>query len=143
MSERFFICKVQENGRLTDADRLQIADVISKVPGKTLRISISLYRKRRTDKQNAYYWFVVIPAATRMLRDFGNEVNEHDTHEYLKLNVMKLGKLVTGPNGAPQFVPGSSAEIPIDEWSDKMEMIRSWAAENGTAIPLPGENYEG
>lgn len=137
-----FIAEIQKDGHLPPKDRLAIAELLGKFPGKKLRIEISMHRKRRTDAQNAYYFAVVIPVVTRMLRDFGNDVNEIDTHEYLKLNVMKLGKMVMGPNNVPQLLPGSSTEIPIDEWSDKMEMIRAWAAKEGTTIPLPGE-YDG
>lgn len=141
MSSQSFIYKVQDNGRLPDVARWDVANFISQFPGKMLRVELSLYRKRRSDAQNAYYHAVVVPAVTRMLRDFGNEVNEFETHEYLKHNVMKLGRMVTGPDG-PALLPGSTSDVPAEEWSEKMEMVRSWAAQHGTQIPLPGENYD-
>jgi hypothetical protein len=142
MTARSFTYKVQDNGRLPDVARLDIAALLSQLPGKMVRVEISLYRKRRSDGQNKYYWGVIVPVVTRMLRDFGNEVNEYDTHDYLKTRVMKLGRMMIGPGGEPERVLGSTSEVPLEEWGEKMEMIRSWAASHGTQIPLPGENYE-
>lgn len=140
MSKKEFICQVGPNGRLSDHDRLTIADAITQLPGKMVRIELSLFKKKRSDKQNAFYWKAIVPPVARALRELGNDVNEYDAHEYLKLHVMKLGRVIVGPNDMPEFLPESTADIERDDWSIKMEMIRAWAArELKLNLPLPGE----
>lgn len=132
-----YFAVVNQKGHLPDDVRLSLADNLKKLIGKSVRIEISLHTIRRSDAQNSYYWAVVIPEVTRMLRDYGNDVNEYDTHEYLKNNVMKLTKSLIGPDGTPEYIPASSTDITKDDWSNKMEMVYAWAAKNGCVILPP------
>jgi len=138
--KKMFVCHVQNNGILTDADRILIANFIKDFPGKPLRIEISQYRKRISDAQRGYFHAVVIPLVNRALRDRGNVVNEEVTKKFLVAEVMKWGTHIKMANGEWKFVVGSSEDIPADDMPQMMEIVRAWAVEElKIQIPLPGE----
>lgn len=137
--KQYFISKIDEKGHVDAPTRLKIAALLARFVGKSIRIEVSLYRKRRSDAQNSYYYGVIIPTVTRALRDWGNDVDEDDTHQYLKDHVGKLGKLIMEPSGESKKLIPSSADLKVDEFSEWMERIWAWAASKGITIQSPTE----
>lgn len=117
----------------------QIGQIISNLRGKNIRVTVEEVRKKRSNKQNAYYWGVVVPAVHGMFLETGNVVDQDEVHEFLKRHVGKLTCKITDPNGHEATVTRSSAKEDTSEFEKYMEAIRSWAAQFDLEIPLPNE----
>lgn len=107
--------------------------------GKNVRITLEEVKRRRSDKQNRYYWGVIIPMVTEMFLDTGNTLDGEQVHEFLKEHVGALKDVVSDPHGVIHSVVRSSTKLTTAEWEDYMERVRAWAADFGLIIPLPNE----
>jgi hypothetical protein len=83
-----------------------------------------------------------VPVVVQMFADAGQPVSPEEAHEYLKMNVMKLHKVVIGPDGKPSVIGGSTTELSTGEFSEKIALIQSWAEGFGWHIPSPSEVVE-
>jgi hypothetical protein len=107
--------------------------------GKHLVLSLKEQKRKRSLNQNAYYWSVVVEAVTRMFREHGNYVDPEETHEFLKLRVGKLSRVIVTPDGEVVKSLGSTAKLSKMEFEAYLEQVRAWAAQWGCLIPLPNE----
>ncbi len=64
------------NRRIFDADLLKIKGEVN--------ITVQATGKKRTSKQNRYYWGVVVKIIREGLLDIGYDLNDDDVHEFLK-----------------------------------------------------------
>lgn len=107
--------------------------------GKNVRITVEEIKRRRSDRQNRYYWGCVIPMVTEMFLDAGNSIDGEQVHEFLKDRVGSLKDLISDPHGVIHSVIRSSKTLTTTEWEEFMERVRAWAAEFGCMIPAPNE----
>lgn len=107
--------------------------------GKDVRITVEEIKRRRSDKQNRYYWGCLIPMVTEMFLDAGNTIDGEQVHEFLKEHVGALKDTISDPNGVIHTVVRSSTKLTTAEWENYMERIRAWAADFGLLIPTPNE----
>ena len=132
--------RFKADGGVIPPDLLQAAkNVVARLVGKSVILSIRVSSRRRSNNQNAYYWGVVIPYIKQMFDDYGNNLDEEDIHEFLKKEIGKLSKSVLLPTGEFRYITGSSAELSTVGMENYLEKIRAWAAECGLVIPLPNE----
>lgn len=136
---REFVSMVGENGKLQPRVRDEIVRLLTAQQGKKVVIRISKYRKKRSDGQNRFYYGVVLPMVMAMMIGAGNEVDEVEVHEYLKVVVGKMTKLVHDPDGVETAVTRSSTELDTIDWEIWMNQIRAWGANFGLVIPMPHE----
>lgn len=127
------------NGKLSPAISQSIAGLMRRMEGRKVSIAIKEARKRRSNKQNAYYFGVVVPAITQMFLGAGNDMDKEQVHEFLKLHVGGLKAVATQPNGVKLTVAQSSSKLTTVQWEDYCEKIRAWAAQFGVQVPLPNE----
>lgn len=103
-----------------------VGDVAERI---TSRILETLRYGYRSDKQNSYYWAVIV---TTLANNFGYSPEE--MHDALKLQFLR----VVEP-GKPDRTR-STAELSTIEAEEYYETIRAWAlTEYGINIPLPNE----
>lgn len=133
-----FISAVQ-GGKISPVVAGNIARLLRLAEGKRVKITLQQVKKRRSNRQNAYYWGVVVPAVLEMFLEAGNSITEEGVHDFLKAYVGKLVKHVKQPNGSIAVVLGSTADLRTLEFEDYLEKCRAWAAEMGCVIPLPNE----
>lgn len=100
-------------------------------PDQLVTLTISKARKDRTDKQNAYYWGVVV----KILADhFGYEQEEMHT-ELKRMFNPQASRLTVG-----ETYGGSTRKLSTTEFNDYIDRIVRWAAvENQIVIPDPNE----
>lgn len=119
----------------------QVLNVLRDFPGKRMKISLALVRKRRSDPQNRFYWGVVVPLVTKMFVDYGNDVAADDVHRFLKGKIGGMVKPIVLRNGEQvSFVVDTSTKLTTYEWEMWMEKIRAWAASIDLFIPYPNED---
>lgn len=102
-----------------------------KFKGKTVQVTAENLRKVRSTEQNAYYWGVVV----RMIADhcgYRTAEEVQGVHEELRR------KFLTGHG--PLSVTPSTASLSTEEFSEYVEAVRRWAADElGIYIPDPNE----
>lgn len=118
--------------------RERIADFLRSLEGKLVEIKISIPKNKRTQKQNSFYWGVVIPFVTSFFQEYGNDFDQMQVHEYLKSEVGKMDTIVKLPTGVAR-ISGSTQKMSTKEFEDYITKIRAWGAEWGLSIPFPRE----
>jgi len=108
--------------------------------GKVL-IDIQNLPLKRSDRQNRYYWGVVIPLVKSCLESAGYTLNLDDTHEVIKQQFNK--KVIVSENGHEITLGQSTAKLSKDDFAVFIKKIESFTIENfNTPLPQPFENYE-
>ena len=132
---------VDSDGMLRFDDVTHWAGGLRSFLGKRVRVTISRETKGRTLPQNQWLWGAIYPA----IADWsGHSVDE--IHEVMK-QMHGSKRLVQLPGGNPRqgdtaaynvAVPRSTATYTTDEFSEYVERVRAWAAQQGLNIPDPG-----
>lgn len=139
MSKSRIFAKIT-NGHLDDNAELLFLYALCAHEGKDVRVTIERKRKQRSLSQNKYYWGVVIPAVRGLLLDYGNEVDDEETHSFLKEHVGKLTTSVVGKSGRRVAITKSSASLSTAEFEEYLLRVRKFAAQEGVQIPEPNEH---
>lgn len=125
------------NGRILKPDAIILNETLQKWEGD-LQITIGLPEKKGSNRQNSYYWGVIIKILTEEL---GYEKNE--MHDILKS--------MMGYKGYKEVVNKQSGEVTTIEYlrgyssyttqerEDYHSQIRRWASDLGYNIPEPNE----
>lgn len=131
---------VIEGGRIPPEDRDVIHSVLKKGVGRRIRIEIKEENDNRSNRQNRYYWKIVVGHVHAMFVAAGNDVTHQDVHDYLKQYVgQRLFVKRVRVDDRWETIVMSSAKLKVGQFSEWIEMIIAWAAERDLIIPLPGE----
>ncbi len=130
------------NGHMSDQAELSFLAELAHHDGKDICITVERKRKKRSLNQNAYYWSVVIPAVRRLLEEYGNEVDDEETHSFLKEHVGKLTASVVGKSGRRVAITKSSASLSTAEFEEYVLRVMAWAATEGVIIESPNEHLQ-
>lgn len=100
--------------------------------------------KKRTLKQNRYWWFILLPEVQQAL--FNNGFSEvktaEDAHLVIKTIFLKR-KIVSPITGDEIVVPGSTANLSTVEFNNLIDDVIRWIADyTGVQIPYPNEQTE-
>ena len=116
--------------------------------GKDIQVSFSKLKKNRSNKQNAYYWCVVVRMVCEGFADLGNLVSpdsEEDmdmVHEFLKKRFLQPVE-VADVNGEAHRLGYSTKRLSTSEMMDYIAQIQQFAAEYlNITIPDPGEQSQ-
>lgn len=127
------------NGKLVASARESIIRVLQGYEGKTVRIEIKQYRKRRSTNQNAFYYGVVLPMVCGLFAQHGGNGDQEMVHRFLKGEVGGMKVAVMAPDGSFIWYIESSVDLTTDEWENWIDKIRAWAAPFDLEIPFPNE----
>ena len=131
---------VVKGGNLSPAVRDAISKLLGTLEGKSIKVTISLPRRKRSDPQNRFYYGVILPLVHKFMWDSGVEQDIDIVHIYLKGRVGGMTTCVSDPlTGEVSFITDSSTKLTTGEWEDWITRIRVWAAERGLEIPFPNE----
>ena len=115
------------------ASKLRLYDILKLLKGKYL-IKIERYAKKRSTKQNNYYWGVVLKYLSETT---GYSV--HEMHEVCKLKFNPYEK-ANKKTGEITVFGGSTTELNTIQEEEYLENIRRWAiVDLDCLIPLPNE----
>jgi hypothetical protein len=125
---KHYHCHVKD-GCLHIHDRAVFDEQVKSMEGKDVALTLGLFRHRRSDQQNRYYWGVVI----KLLGDhFGYEPEE--MHDALKLKFLFQSGM-----GKPDTIR-SSKKLNITEFMEYIDSCIRFAAEHGVIVPDAGED---
>jgi hypothetical protein len=128
------------DGQLSDYAQIELLAEIARHDSKDISIKIERKRKKRSLNQNQYYWGVVVPAIRQILEEYGNEVDDEETHSFLKEHVGKLTGSVVDSVGRRVAITKSSAQLSTAEFENYLLRVVAWAAQEGVVIPAPNEH---
>lgn len=128
------------NGQLSDEAELAFIAELAHHDGKDICLTVERKRKKRSLNQNAYYFGVVIPLIRKMLEEYGNDVDDEETHSFLKEHVGKLTGSVVDSVGRRVAITKSSATLSTAEFENYLLRVTAWAAQEGVVIPAPNEH---
>lgn len=126
-----------KNGK---AVNLKIIPIAASFEGRKVDITFKLSRKKRSNKQNRYYWGVIVPMFQQGIFDcFGEIWDITTTHEHLKSTFNREEKVNKKTAEVVQLLKSTSENSTI-EMEEYHEKIREWMRENMDIIcPLPNE----
>lgn len=123
-------------GKLYIVDRVKFDDAVTHLPEGPVTLLVKSTKPKRSTKQNAYYYAIVVPMIARAMSEaYGEDVDHDETHEFLKVQ-FNLRTIET-ENGSVQLA-GSTTRLDTAEFTSYVEKCRNWAAEFfGISIPDP------
>lgn len=124
-------------------NRETLANAIEQFNGKEILIKISLKRKTRSNKQNRYYWAVVVPVWQNLIRtEWGEFYTKNNVHEFLKYNC-NFEEIVNESTGEIIKKSKSTTENSTFDMEVFQEKARQLANEMfSVVIPLPNEQIK-
>jgi hypothetical protein len=126
---RIHYAHVDEHGKLRLDAPASFASAMRVFAGKPVELTVRVKRNRRSDRQNAYYWSVIVG----MLAEFCG-YDQDAMHEALKWKFLRLEA------DSPLPTVRSTASLSTHEFEEYVERVRLWAgADLGVNIPLPNE----
>lgn len=142
MTDDFF-SNVDDSGHLQNNVRDQIAVCLKKYAGKRVHITIQKQSKRRSERQNAYYWKIVVRYQQDCFFErWGEQWTKDQVHEWNKSNVWN-SEIIDPETGEIIKKPGSSAKQTTAEFELRLERLRQFFELNfDWRIPLPNEQIE-
>lgn len=128
-------------------NRKDIVEAINQFEGKEVILIIKRFFKQRSNKQNRYYWAVIIEHWRKIIREEWGEIWKPDeVHEFLKSNLNyveyvdeETGEIMCNPTtGRPIYKPQSTTQNVTVEQEDYHEACRQLAWHMFQyEIPLP------
>lgn len=132
--------------------REEIVKAISVYEGKKVTVTIERYYKKRSNKQNNYYWGVIVEHwRLILLQEWGEIYQESDVHEFLKSNLnfeivvdTETGEVLMNPvTNEIVRKPKSTTKNTTFSQEEYHEACRQLAWEMFQyTIPLPNEDLE-
>jgi hypothetical protein len=127
---------ITDTGELKLPDRAMLQNWIASNKGKNIELEIKRKRKKRSNDQNEYYWAGVVPKVCEALRHLGHDVDEQDTHDFLKAKFNSVK--IANKDSVVEELPQSTTKLTTVEMMDYIAKIQMWAAEYlGIVIPDP------
>lgn len=118
------------NRRFFDAD-------LKTMPDCDVNITIEKRSRKRTTQQNRYYWGVVVMLCKRGFNDLGHDLNDEDTHTFLKSKFNALD-LIFEDTGEVFPLGRSTTEMDTIDFNLYIEKIQQFAAQTlNIEIPDP------
>jgi len=130
------------NGALKLANKTEFKADIANFEGKEVVITVEVKSKKRSLKQNRYYWGVVVPLVKDGMIEVGYRMTKESTHEYLLSN-FNIIELVNEHSGEILKSIGRTTEMSTVEITTYFEKIAEWSLEYlNVIIPIPNEQLE-
>jgi len=125
------IAKVAK-GKLHFADKERLNQDVKRYEERTVEVTISEYRPKRSNQLNQYYWGVVV----KIISDYTGYTKE-ETHELLKQTFLKKKVLI---NDEWYDTTESTTKLDNKQMLEFIEQVKQWAAETFYLyIPDPHE----
>lgn len=108
-------------------ERAAFVSATNKLTG-THRITIKAHRKRRSDRQNRYYFPCFVAPFAQFLRDQGQSITDLDAHEILKFKFLRA-TCINPETGEAFDYTRSSTDLTTLEFYDYLERVAAWLAD--------------
>ncbi len=117
--------------------------MLKRLEGKDVEVVIDRLKRTRSNRQNKYYWGVVIPLVIHWHKDsFGEKITKDEAHCFIYQSVLGVKPVIKEIQGCEVVVFDGKrlSECSTIEFEGKMEDIRSYFAPKGLVIPEPNQD---
>ena len=129
-----FAAEVSDKGELRIADPIRWRARLSRLSGKRVLVTVQREKHARSLKANAYLWGVVY----EVLAEWSGHSPE-EIHEAMKMTFLPRRQLTIKATGEVMDIPGSTATLDSEAFSDYVSRVKLFAAESGCHVPDPDE----
>tara|TARA_R100000789_G_C2996659_1_gene147639 strand:- start:436 stop:867 length:432 start_codon:yes stop_codon:yes gene_type:complete len=143
MSRRVNLKGTVKNGSIMIKNESFFSDLISQFENKDIIISLKVEQKKRSDKQNDWYWGVAIPTIIVDMQNMSGEIyTKEDIHDWNLSKAVGLKTEVKEMFGETIVVykQKRTSRMTTTEFNDFKEKIQKYWAENNIDIPDPKES---
>jgi|TARA_R100000742_G_C4279588_1_gene104611 hypothetical protein len=137
-----YIAKV-EQGQIIFSNREILELQIQSLEGKNIIVKLQKFVKKRSDRQNRWYWGVAIPTIIRGIEQQNGEVLDKGTAHALALNItdgIKLeSKMLFGYN-VIEVKQKRTSDMTVEEFSEFYKKLQKAFAEKDIIIPDPNQD---
>lgn len=133
-----------ENGKLTIYGRETLKrDAKEFFDGMEVQLTLERKKRKRSNKQNRYYWGTCIAIIRDQLRHLhGTQYEPEEVHDFLKA-MLNHERVVNEDTGEMIAIPLSTAKLSTAEMAEYIERVRQWSQDYlDTYIPEPNEQRE-
>ncbi len=139
-----YIAKI-EQGQIIFSNREILQLQVQSLEGKDVAVRIQKLVRKRSDRQNRWYWGVAIPTIIRGIEEQNGEVLDKSTAHALALNItdgIKLeSKMLFGYN-VIEVKQKRTSDMSIEEFHVFYQKLQTAFAERDIIIPDPSqENF--
>lgn len=124
------------DGKLVLDDPIRWRGILARHEKRRVSLVLSREQIRRTSAQNSFYWAMVVPIFSEWS---GYEKDE--AHDVLKQKFLPATERPL-PTGELVATPPSTTRLTVAEFSEYVDRVCRWLAENGVYVPQPGEKVE-
>ncbi|HMS42721.1 MAG TPA: hypothetical protein PKE69_20995 [Pyrinomonadaceae bacterium] len=136
--------KINATGRVTDGKLVfpaaDLERIIKVFDGKTVAITANLPRKKRSERQNKWYWGAIVPFVKRLYSDAGMDYSPAQIHDFLNRFLPEKTPVVdmlTGEVYAPKTRYSKLSTVAFMAFVDN---INKYLMElNGSTLPTPDD----
>jgi len=118
------------------------SDLINQFEGQDIVISLSKEEKRRSNKQNDWYWGVAIPLIIQEIQNnTGEKYSKDDIHDWNMARAVKLQPIIKEmfDETIVVYKQKKTSRMSTKEFSDFKEIIQKYWAEREIYISDPNE----
>ena len=132
---------IDENGKLSVFRQDDLRRWINANRGQQVVVTFKLKGKKRSTKQNNYYWGVVVDMVMRRFNQLGNDFDADETHDFLK-GRFNFKEIEAIPDHFIE-IPISTSRLDTTEFMAYIAKIQQFGSEFlGIYIPDPNEQLE-
>ena len=128
-----FAAEVMDNGELRISDAVSWRARLAHHRGKRVWLIVQREKHARSLRANAYYWGVVLA----VLSEWSGHTPE-ELHEAMKVRFLQRREVVL-PTGEVLDAAGSTAGLDSLAFSEYVDSVQRFAAEQGCYVPEPDE----
>lgn len=139
MGRKIEIISDVKDGHLQKSAREQISAALPGFNDKRVIITIDVVKNTRSDRQNRYYWGVVVNSQIDCFKERWGEIyTPTQLHDWNKSNVWHAEK-VDEATGEVFKIPGTS-RVSVGDFEERLEILRQFFFNRFEwIIPLPNE----
>jgi len=130
---------ITPEGKLPEGAKKALMHIVPQFADKRVTMTIDIYKDKRSNKQNAYWFTMLDMHVVPEIRALGSNVSSYKFHEWL---VGELGYETAEmlPNGKVIAIREETSKFDKSKWEEFMERARAYlSTEMGIFIPLPNE----
>jgi hypothetical protein len=101
------------------------------------RLEIVKHRKRRSDRQNRYYWGAFMQPFADYLSAQGETVTADEVHSMFKAKFLRSTVIDRKTGEAIGVKVKSTAELSTEEFNEYLDKVGMWLSERGFQVPEP------
>ena len=136
MKPLYFV--VTDKGMLPQGIKQTLANIIPSYAGKSMCLSLTEKKDKRSLDQNSYYWVAIVPHVRKMRHDLGDSLSLDDVHEDLLRQFSPTIECKTA-SGEVYARPERSKDKDMPNMAEYITAITAFCATMGYPVPIREE----